>query len=75
MMSQNTNVVSTKCAGDIDIIDGLILSKVNDIESLHNAILNSLNNNSKKNRLFFDKELENRSIENFINRIEISLNE
>ena len=76
MMSQNTNVVSTKCAGDIDIIDGLILSKVNDVDSLYNALLNSLNNNnSYKNRLVFNKELDNRNIDNFINKINSFLNE
>ena len=76
MMSQNINIVTTNCAGDIDMIDGLILSKVNDTESLYDAILNSLKNkNSKKNRLIFDKELESRRIDNFINKIELSYNE
>ena len=75
MMSQNTKVVSTLCAGDIDIIDGLILSKANDIESLYNAILISLNDNSSSNRLIFKKELDKRNLENFINKINFFLNE
>jgi len=69
MMSQNANVVSTLCAGDIDAIDGLVLSEANDIDSLKNAILISLTKNSDKNLVLFQNELDKRSIDNFVIKI------
>jgi len=75
MMSQNTKVISTKCAGDIETIDGIILSDVEDVDSLYEAILYSLNNNFSENRLIFNKQLDNRKIDNFIEKINSFINE
>lgn len=73
MMSQNTNIVSTKCAGEIDEIKGISLSEVNNVQSLKNEILNVLNKNNNHHRVFFDKELENRSVSSFISKINFYL--
>jgi glycosyltransferase involved in cell wall biosynthesis len=69
MMSQNNKVVSTKCAGGIDQIDGVVLSETNDVDSLYQAMKNSMKGNTEENRGKFDKELAARSIKFFIERI------
>ena len=74
-MSQTTKVISTKCAGDIETIDGIILSDVEDVDSLYEAILYSLNNNFSENRLIFNKQLDSRKIDNFIKKINSFINE
>src|SRR5690606_28231306 len=38
MMSQNNNVVTTLCAGDIDQIKGLVFAQSNDVDSLTKAL-------------------------------------
>ena len=71
MMSQNTNVVSTLCAGDIDKIKGLLTCPPKSVEALANAMEQALSEiNIESNRQLFDKELKNRSIENFVKIIE-----
>lgn len=71
MMSQNTNVVSTLCAGDIDKIKGLQTCYSNSVEALTDAIEQALKeDNAKKNRQLFDEELLRRSIDKFINIVE-----
>ncbi|MFZ4862681.1 glycosyltransferase [Sphingobacterium sp. Mn56C] len=77
MMMANENVVSTLCAGGIDDIDGLSLSKINDEELLFLAIQNVLKNSpeTKKNiRSLFDKELLGRDISVFIEKVNYFLN-
>lgn len=70
MMSQNNSVVSTKCAGGIDEIKGLFLSETNSAESLYTAMKNCLLFERKSIiRNLFDRELEGRSVFNFINTI------
>lgn len=67
MMTQNNNVVSTTCAGGIDEITGIIISKTNDINSLYNSMLKALSkSNHDENRLLFDDYLKNRDLPNFI---------
>jgi glycosyltransferase involved in cell wall biosynthesis len=74
MMSQNNNVISTKCAGGIDDIKGLFVSETNSVESLYFAIKNCLlSSETKKNRELFDIELESRSIHSFIDKINFEL--
>lgn len=75
MMSQNTNVVSTKCAGGIDELKGVYVAEVNDVSGLVDNIKIILDSDTSHNRVLFDKELKSRNIENFINKIELSLNE
>ncbi|MNX50087.1 4-alpha-N-acetylgalactosaminyltransferase [compost metagenome] len=74
MMSQNDKVVSTTCAGGIDQIDGVELSETNNVNSLYQAMKNSLNGNTSENRGKFDKELATRSIESFVGHINEELN-
>ena len=75
MMSQNTNVISTSCAGDIDKLEGVSLVEVNDIYALVESLKVILDSDTSHNRILFDKELKSRSINNFIKKIESSLNE
>ena len=69
MMSQNTKVVSTKCAGDIENLDGVFACKTNNIEDLYNKMIDCLNTDTEICRVKFDLELEKRSIVNFIKTI------
>lgn len=73
MMSQNNNVVATKCAGGIANINGLFLAETNSIESLEHAINSCLVADTSDNAKLFKQNLEERSIDNFIKRIEKEL--
>lgn len=74
MMSQNNNVVSTLCAGDIDKIEGIKTCLPDDIEDLCNKIIQQLEDeNTGNNRKEFDLELKKRSIDNYVKEIENSL--
>lgn len=75
MMSQNTNVISTRCAGDIHKLEGVALVNVNDVYGLAECINFILDTDTKHNRVLFDNELKSRSINNFINKIEFFLSE
>ena len=75
MMSQNTNVVSTKCAGGIDQLEGVFVVEVNDVPGLVEHLKIILDSDTSHNRVSFDKELKSRSINEFINKIEFFLNE
>jgi glycosyltransferase involved in cell wall biosynthesis len=74
MMSQNTKVVSTLCAGGIEDIKGISIAETNNVISLANAIENTLKQNSVENRVIFDNNLAERSIGKFIQKIELHLN-
>ncbi|MEZ4855957.1 MAG: glycosyltransferase [Gelidibacter sp.] len=70
MMSQNNTVVSTKCAGGIDMINGVITAETNDINSLSNAILKGLSDtDNTDNRAKFDTYLSDRDINQFIKNL------
>ncbi len=73
MMSQNDRVVSTLCAGDIEKIEGLITCPIDDSKALAEAMLKCLESDVGNRRELFDTELQNRSIFNFINKIEKSI--
>ncbi|WP_431471802.1 glycosyltransferase [Nonlabens sp. SCSIO 43208] len=75
MMSQNNNVVSTLCAGGIDKIDGLYTCMPEDVLALANQMIKCLKTNNKENRRLFDSELKERSVEAFIGKIKLYLNE
>lgn len=66
MMSQNTKVVSTICAGDIDKLQGIFTCEANNAEELAKTILLCLNTDTSDRRLVFDTELEKRSINKFV---------
>lgn len=75
MMTQNTKVVSTLCAGDIDKIDGLFTCNPNDENELTSAISECIETDTVSNRISFDKELDSRSIDQFIKTVNRYLNE
>jgi glycosyltransferase involved in cell wall biosynthesis len=70
MMSRNEKVVSTLCAGDIDKLEGVFTCKPDDAEDLSRAMKACLEADTSHNRTRFDKELQGRSIESFMSRIE-----
>lgn len=70
MMSQNTKVVSTKCAGGIDSLKGVFIAEPNNINSLKEAIKKCLKENTRQNRFYFDNELKLRDISFFIKKID-----
>jgi glycosyltransferase involved in cell wall biosynthesis len=69
MMSQNEKVVSTLCSGAIEDIEGLFTCQTNNIDALYQAIKLCLETDTTSNRKLFDNELEERSIDKFINKI------
>nr|WP_321223473.1 glycosyltransferase [uncultured Psychroserpens sp.] len=66
MMSQNTKVVSTLCAGGIENIQGVYTCETHNQQALTIAMQNCLNNDTSKNRQIFDDYLNSRSIEAFL---------
>lgn len=70
MMSQNNKVVSTTCAGDIDKIEGIFLAETDSVASLKNAIRKAMISDTSHRRELFNKELESRSIESFVSKVE-----
>jgi glycosyltransferase involved in cell wall biosynthesis len=69
MMSQNEKVVSTLCAGDIDKIPGLFTCNPNEEDDLLRAMQECLEADTSGNRELFDKELQSRSIDGFMNKV------
>ena len=70
MMTQNNNVVSTKCAGGIDEIPGVITAETHNVESLSTGMLKALRiADNKENRSIFNQYLEGRNINAFINKV------
>ncbi|NHF61534.1 glycosyltransferase [Flavobacteriaceae bacterium TP-CH-4] len=69
MMSQNSNVVSTICAGGIDKIEGVVKCKPDDIKSLASALKECLRRDDGFSRQIFDDFLKNRNIPGFMNEI------
>ncbi|MGB3151563.1 MAG: glycosyltransferase [Maribacter sp.] len=61
MMSQNTTVVATLSAGDIENIPGLITCPPNDTMALTNQIEKALKSNTAGNRRLFDSFLSTRT--------------
>jgi glycosyltransferase involved in cell wall biosynthesis len=77
MMSQNSKVVSTKCAGGIEKIPGLILAETNNEQRLELAIITALEstNNNNNNRIIFDKYLQDRDISTYMAQVNNHLDE
>jgi glycosyltransferase involved in cell wall biosynthesis len=69
MMSQNEKIVSTLCAGDIDKIDGLFTCKPNNEQDLLRAMQQCLEADTARSRTLFDKELQDRSIDGFMDKV------
>lgn len=76
MMSQNAKVVSTKCAGGIESINGVFTCETENIDRLADAMRECLSVSTDYFRDVFDVELKKRSISDFIYTIEnILMNE
>lgn len=76
MMSQNTKVVSTKCAGGIESINGVFTCETENIDRLADAMRECLSVSTDYFRDVFDVELKKRSISDFIYTVEnILMNE
>jgi glycosyltransferase involved in cell wall biosynthesis len=73
MMAKNTKVVSTKCAGGIEEIEGVFVCEVNDIADLKKNILLALNLNTSANKPLFDSYLSERNIDIFMKKIFMEL--
>tara|TARA_R110000868_G_scaffold293806_2_gene554294 strand:+ start:5014 stop:6120 length:1107 start_codon:yes stop_codon:yes gene_type:complete len=69
MMSQNTKVVSTISAGDIDQIEGIFTCPINDENKLSDSILECFKSDTTDRRKIFDADLSKRSLDAFINKI------
>jgi len=59
----------------VDELEGVFVVEVNDVSELVEHLKVILDSDTSQNRVLFDKELKSRNIENFINKIELSLNE
>lgn len=70
MMSQNVNVVSTQCFGDIDLVDGVVTCAPNDQLALVQAMNKCLMADNRENRIVFDQQLSNVSIDNFVKTVQ-----
>mgnify|MGYP003645909479 CR=1 FL=1 len=73
MMSQNSNVVSTTCAGGISEIPGIHISDTHNVNSLLNAITAALKSTTD-NSILFDGYLNKRDISYFMAQINDNLN-
>ena len=69
MMSQNTKVVSTLCAGGIGEISGLFTCKTGNEIDLANAMSLCLESDTTECRRQFDMELSKRSIVCFVDKV------
>lgn len=73
MMSQNTKIVSTRCAGGIDDIEGIYTCNPGSDIKLYEQMKKCLQDDTSFYRVRFDEELRNRSIDKFIDKIDMSL--
>jgi len=75
MMSQNSRVVSTTCAGGIDKIEGLFTCEPKNVTELANVINNALNfKDVSEIRKKYDIFLSNNTVEKYVERIISHLN-
>ncbi len=75
MMSQNTKVVSTYCAGGIKEINGIEGCATGDGLALANSLIKVVLSETIHNRSYFDEELKKRSIENFFRNVKEKLHD
>ena len=73
MMSQNSRIVSTKCAGGIEELQGIVTANTNDSQDLYKKIKLALNMDVSQNRELFKKQLEERSLDNFFRKVDTNL--
>ncbi|AEF86750.1 putative lipopolysaccharide biosynthesis [Treponema primitia ZAS-2] len=70
MISQNTKIVATRFIKESEYIKGLYICNPDDVHDLAKKIMECLNTDTQSNRELFDRELEKRSINHFIEAIE-----
>lgn len=70
MMTQNENIVSTLCAGDISIIPGISTCEPGNSNLLYEAIESNLLLDKGNTRNLFDQYLQERSINSFIKKVQ-----
>ncbi len=70
MMSQNTKVVSTTCAGGIEDIPGIFPCETESTEALKHAVEKAVGEDTEENRAVFDAFLKERSIDQFVKKVE-----
>lgn len=68
MMALNECIVSTLCAGGIDLLDGVLTCRASDEDALLDAIQKRLSI-TMSNRGRFDEQLETRTVEAYWNKI------
>lgn len=73
MMSQNNNVVSTVCAGGIKELEGVYTCQTNNVSLLEETIYLALSEKDQSKRERFDQELKNRTIESFVEKLNLHL--
>jgi len=69
MMSQNTKVVSTLCAGGIADIPGIFTCETNSDVALEKTMIKCLSENTEQNTLLFNNFLKSRTMEAFMNTV------
>lgn len=69
MMSQNTKIVATLCAGGIDKIPGILTCPAENTKKLKESILEALKKDMKGNRTDFNTFLESRTQVSFHSKI------
>jgi glycosyltransferase involved in cell wall biosynthesis len=75
MMSQNNNVVSTKCAGEISNIEGIYKCETHNVDSLKLAMVKGLSNTNNNREMYFNSYIKLRSIDNFVETMLYQINE
>ncbi len=70
MMSQNTKVVSTLCAGGIELIKGIHTLKPDDAVELEKSIRQALADRTEGIDQLFKQELQSRNISSFVAKVE-----
>ncbi len=70
MMSQNNNVITTLCAGDMSDIPNVLKIPINDVTSMSAALTDTLSQDNNGNRDIFDIFLAERSIDFFVKRVD-----
>ena len=73
MMSQNTKVISTTCAGGIEDIPGVSTCNTEDVLGLRDSIDKCLTFDTEMNNDLFETFLKQRSIANFVDSVEEEL--
>lgn len=70
MMSVNNSVISTNCVSSIELIPGIIVAQKESIDDLYKKIIQALSDsNNERNRLLFNKYLEERTTKAYIEKI------